>query len=58
MDGWSRHGETTSEPLRVSTLFFPLEEERDLSHLSFGADPLPEIVHVALGFEGNLSSRV
>ncbi|CAF3379205.1 unnamed protein product [Rotaria socialis] len=26
-------------------------EERDLSHLSFGADPLPENVHVALGFE-------
>ncbi|CAM4824447.1 unnamed protein product [Rotaria magnacalcarata] len=27
-------------------------EERDLSHLSFGADPLPENVHVALGFQG------
>ncbi|CAF1013790.1 unnamed protein product [Rotaria sordida] len=26
-------------------------EERDLSHLSFGADPLPENVHIALGFE-------
>ena len=28
------------------------QDERDLSHLSFGADPLPEIAHIGLGFEG------
>lgn len=33
-------------------LFCLFQEERDLSHLSFGADPLPELAHVALGFEG------
>jgi len=31
---------------------FASQEERDLSHLSFGADPLPENVHIGLGFEG------
>jgi hypothetical protein len=35
-------------------LFF--QEERDLSHLSFGADPLPENVHIGLGFEGTVFS--
>ncbi|CAF0943556.1 unnamed protein product [Adineta ricciae] len=43
-------GQTSTETKAVWTGGV-LTDERDLSHLSFGADPLPEIAHIGLGFE-------